>query len=361
MARALVRKGFTLIELLVVIAIIALLISILLPSLQGAREQGKKAVCLANLRQIAQGAHSYANDDETEMIVPIMWMKVRKEHQFGFGKQWSWRTALPFAYGGRTPQKPFPDISSPEILMDKTAWNWGAPRRPLNRYLYGAIDQSDFKKMPLYHCPADTGYPVFDPDDWGGEGELDAPPASAGIPCYDFLGNSYRINTCGLVFVPGGLGSPFAAATLSVGAEGHKATAIDNPSRTVLFPEPLFYFWSRQDPSFTPEIEKLMFPGWHKKVMSDNVSYCDGSARTTRVESLAEFLDKDLEAMGVTTDFEWFTFLRRGKTWQTDSYRAPGAVTVVYDYLTGKAAMDVSFPQYTGWPFDGYTVNQPPK
>lgn len=57
------RKGFTLIELLVVVAIIALLISILLPSLSRARELAKRAVCASNLRGIGQGEHIYSNDN----------------------------------------------------------------------------------------------------------------------------------------------------------------------------------------------------------------------------------------------------------------------------------------------------------
>lgn len=58
------RKAFTLIELLVVVAIIALLISILLPSLSRAREQSRAVVCLATERSIGQGLHTYTTDNK---------------------------------------------------------------------------------------------------------------------------------------------------------------------------------------------------------------------------------------------------------------------------------------------------------
>jgi len=57
-------RGFTLIELLVVVAIIALLISILLPSLGRAKELANRAHCAANLRGITQSFVVYAQDNE---------------------------------------------------------------------------------------------------------------------------------------------------------------------------------------------------------------------------------------------------------------------------------------------------------
>jgi prepilin-type N-terminal cleavage/methylation domain-containing protein len=61
------RSGFTLIELLVVVAIIALLISILLPSLARARDQAKKTACASNLHQIGIALTTYAAEFDNNL------------------------------------------------------------------------------------------------------------------------------------------------------------------------------------------------------------------------------------------------------------------------------------------------------
>lgn len=65
------RCGFTLIELLVVIAIIALLVSILVPSLSQAKGLAQRAICLTHMRNMGTGIHMYANDN-VDVIPPIL-------------------------------------------------------------------------------------------------------------------------------------------------------------------------------------------------------------------------------------------------------------------------------------------------
>jgi prepilin-type N-terminal cleavage/methylation domain-containing protein/prepilin-type processing-associated H-X9-DG protein len=93
-------RGFTLIELLVVVAIIALLISILLPSLTAARNNAKAAKCGSNLAQVGKAVHSYLA--ENSAVFPLSYYYASDaaggydvnnqspQHAFGY-VHWSWQ------------------------------------------------------------------------------------------------------------------------------------------------------------------------------------------------------------------------------------------------------------------------------
>jgi len=68
------KKGFTLIELLVVIAIIALLMSIMMPALQGVKKHTKTIICRSNLRQYGLAGRMYLDSNEGRFPNTMDWL-----------------------------------------------------------------------------------------------------------------------------------------------------------------------------------------------------------------------------------------------------------------------------------------------
>ncbi|MBP7933825.1 MAG: type II secretion system protein [Phycisphaerae bacterium] len=130
------RCGFTLLEVLVVIAVIALLIAILIPSLQAARERTRKVVCASQLHQLALAWHNYlsANAD-----------------RFPRGN------TVDVTYGGQQSTDPY----------------YQGPR-PLNRYL--KLDPVIKAGAEVFRCPSDDGSPDIVPS------------------FFAYLGTSYHMN-----------------------------------------------------------------------------------------------------------------------------------------------------------------------
>jgi prepilin-type N-terminal cleavage/methylation domain-containing protein len=327
--------AFTLIELLVVVAIISLLLAILLPSLSAAREQGKKAKCLANLRSIGQALHLYALEDRTEQLIPI------HERMLQACPYWEWRTVNWFAWGGRSGQTSFRTGPSSGITLSSEGPDarpqYDARRRPLNRYMLGSVNLKDTQQLEWFHCPSDRGYPQHPDID-------DSPLDNAERPCYDTLGNSYRASLAEITIIGGDASSQGHFAN---GPWGHRLTTLRSTSALVLVGEPTFFNMIGRD-SF-PDPDPVLVTGWHGQYMVDNLLYCDGSARPTRASARYDF-GPDAATMNLYDP----GYLSRGEGWQLDDYPVPGARL----WGSNELWRDTFGPGYdTQWPFVDHQEN----
>jgi prepilin-type N-terminal cleavage/methylation domain-containing protein/prepilin-type processing-associated H-X9-DG protein len=116
------RKGFTLIELLVVISIIAVLISLLLPAVQAAREASRRTNCVNNLKQIGLGLYNY---ESAHSVFPPGRINT---YVAGNGHCWSaYSQMLPFIeqqylyYTMNFSMNPDPDYSVANSIVNATA------------------------------------------------------------------------------------------------------------------------------------------------------------------------------------------------------------------------------------------------
>ncbi|MEA1950805.1 MAG: DUF1559 domain-containing protein [Planctomycetota bacterium] len=129
------NNGFTLVELLVVIAIIGILIALLLPAVQAAREAARRMQCSNNVKQIALALHNYHGAHEH--------FPPGDGYQPPHGQEWSWAVRA-FDYIEQ-------DRTGEGLDWDFSHWQDGPGTiRPTPQLLEILTAQ-----IPTFHCPSD--------------------------------------------------------------------------------------------------------------------------------------------------------------------------------------------------------------
>lgn len=132
------KRGFTLVELLVVIAIIGILIALLLPAVQAAREAARRSQCVNNLKQWTLAAHNFA--DTHKQYFPLGGMNSGGTVEDGKTYQRiTWHVFL-WQFIEQTALAERYEYSQPFYVTDST----GTYNMPLLRV-----------EIPAYYCPSD--------------------------------------------------------------------------------------------------------------------------------------------------------------------------------------------------------------